>query len=93
MIELFSFEFWMWAIWCIILFASFFEIRAAVREREYHLVGGIILNIVIGSIAIYNTENCIFCLSQYQLSGSIYGATAITLCWCFVSWIYCRIKY
>ena len=84
---------WWWIAFAIVLFATFFEVRAAVREREYHIAGGIILGIICGSFAIYNTENCIFCLSQYHLDGSIYGAIVLTLGWCFISWLYCRIRY
>ena len=84
---------WWWLAFAVVMFAAFYEIRAAVQEREYHVAGDIIMGTIFGSIAIYRTENCIFCLSQNLLDGSIYGGVALTLGLSLLFLIYCRIRY
>lgn len=88
-----SFLSWWWLAFAVVMFAAFLEIKDAVQEREHHVAGDLIMGVIFGSIAIYRTENCIFCLSQNLLDGSIYGAVALTLGLSLLFLIYCRIRY
>ncbi len=90
--ELFSFTFWLWVFLAIILWFATTEIKDAVLGRDYKIFGGIILGIVIGSIAIYNTDNFWFRLATADLDNAVICATTITIGWCLICWIYYRIK-
>ena len=91
--EMFSFTFWMWVAFVVFLLCTSFQIKNAVNEKDYQILGGIFTCVICGSFAIYNTTWSQAWLSPHQLDNAIFSAIAITLGWCLISWIYCKIRY
>ena len=90
---MFSFTFWMWVAFVVFLLCTSFQIKNAVNEKDYQILGGIFTCVICGSFAIYNTDNFWFRLATADLDNAVICATTITLGWCLICWIYYRIRY